>query len=195
MKMNFLILLSLVIFCFFASSCSKADAVSLRQLNESAPSRVILEIEHLSYGSMDGFNGRTLGFRLYENGKFEYEEISNEKLKEYKGQTFTSEAISKKAGILSESELTEIREILDSKEIHNVKDYFKNAEGFCTCGASRTEIRYKIEGSYIKNINIDGSGCADLKNTDKKYFPQFPKVLSELIKQVQKITYPNSENS
>lgn len=140
---------------------------------------------------MDGFNGRTLGFRLYENGEFEYEEISNEKLKEFKGQTFSSEATSKKVGMLGESGLMEIKKILDSKDFHKVKDYFKNAEGFCTCGASRTEIRYRLEGSYIKNINIDGSGCADLTNPDKKYFPQFPKILSQLIKKVQEIKNPN----
>lgn len=192
MKMNLLILLSLVIFCFFASSCGKADAVSSRQLNESTPSRVMLEIEHSSFGSMDGVIGRNLEIRLYENGKFEYEEFSPEKVRE-SGKAFVSEVYSKKEGSLTEAQLTKFKEIFANKDFNSVNNYFKNAEPFCTCGESRTEIRFR--NSSIRNINIDGSNCADLTNPDKTMFPDFPKILSQLLKQVQEIKNPNLKNS
>lgn len=194
MKMKFLILLSTIIFSTFISSCVQTNAVSSRQLNESTPSRVMLEIDYLSYDSMGATNGRTLEFRLLENGKFEYEEYSYEKARELGTQAFASEAISKKEGTLNETELAEVREILTSKELEKVDNQFKNAEGFCTCGATRSEIRYKKD-RVIKNIVIDGSSCTDLTNPSEKMFPKFPKILSQLIKKVQKIKYPNAENS
>lgn len=194
MKMNVLLLITLTIFYFFCSSCVQTKAIGSNQSN-SKTNRVILEIDNLNFGSMDSFNGRNLGFRLYDDGSFEYEEISDEKLKELKSRAFSSEIISKKEGTLSETKLIEIKEILSSKEFNKIKDYFKNAEGFCTCGASRTEIRYKIEDGFIKNINIDGSGCADLTNPDKKVFPNYPEILSQLLKEIQEIKYPKAENS
>lgn len=169
----------------FFTACNFTHATGLKNAS-SKPIRVILEMDSSTDGSMDSLNGRILAFRLYENGQFEYEEFSEEKQEKLDAQSFSSEAVVKKYGQMPAETLTEIKEILANKDFQKVDDFYKNAEGFCTCGASRLEIRYK-NGGGIQNINIDGAACADLNNPDPKMFPNFPKSISALIEKVKSV--------
>ncbi len=171
--------------CLFTFSCTSTQANNYLMWSQK-DSQVLLEIDSVVYGSMDSFNGRNLNFRLFENGEFEYEEISDEKLKDFKTSAFSSEITIRKQGQLSTEDLSVIKEILAKPDLQKV-DYFKNKEGFCTCGASRLEIRFRNQTGFILNINIDGNGCTDLRNPNPKVFPNFSKSVSQLIEKIQSI--------
>lgn len=178
----------------FSFACLKSEATDKRQAFQN-PARIILEIDALHYDSLGSPNGRNLDFRLFDNGEFEYEEVSAEKLKDIGFQAFSSEVIVKKQGKFKDGELNKFLELISSKDFQKINWYYKNAEGYCTCGATRLEIRHRNDENFIKNIIIDGSGCADLTNPNQEVFPDFPKSLSNVLQQVRETKYPDSKKS
>jgi hypothetical protein len=178
----------------FSFACLKSGATDIHQTFQN-PARIILEIDALSYDSLGSPNGRSLDFRLFENGEFEYEELSTEKLKDIGFQSFSSEVMVQKQGKFEDGELNKFLELISSKDFQKINWYYKNAKGFCTCGATRLEIRHRNDENVIKNIIIDGSGCTDLTNPSQEMFPDFPKSLSNVLKQVRETKYPDSKES
>lgn len=167
----------------YISACAKTNGNNIHSLLNSS-NRIILETNSFHYDSMGSPNGRVLEFRLYENGKFEYEEISEEKLKSLDFQSFYHEAVVERQGVLSDEEITKVTDLISNPKFQKINSYYKNVRGYCTCGASRFEISYRTNQNLIKHIIIDGSGCADLTNPNADIFPNFPKQLSDLIKQI-----------
>jgi hypothetical protein len=171
----------------FTLACVRTPAINitkdLQQYNH-----IILEVDYFITGGMSGVVGRVSSVRIYENGFVEYEAEDDNKLNEHRdehAQFFSEEVVTRKEETLDENEIKEIIELINSKEFQKTTDYFKNREGFCTCGSSRLEIRARNSSRIIKNITIDGAGCDDLTQPREKIFPRFPPILSKLIKQIR----------
>jgi len=183
------ILVSILVLFFGLGFVSCSDSGPQKISFEEKPSPIMLEVDFSDTDPLGSLNGRKLDFRFYKNGEFEYEKIDENKLEELNyekgGKLFYSEVIEKEQGLLSKEETAEFLNLLSDENLFTAGNY-KNAKGFCTCAASRLEIRYRADESLgIRNIVIDGAGCADLTDPSPEYFPHFPNSISKLLKKIE----------
>jgi hypothetical protein len=163
------ILASILIFGLFLISCSKSENVN--ELVKQPSATPILEISSELVGIWD-VQGEILDFRLYNFGIAEYEELDQSKFQP--GINKTDDLKVKKQIKVSDEEIEEILDLLESVEFLNLRDRYIARKG-CTDTSVYQTIRFQFAEKQ-KRIKIYGS-CEE---PNAENFPDFPPILAKL---------------
>ena len=135
-------------------------------------------------GGLLDVTGETLDCRLFDNGFVEYEVLDKNKKSVAKSSYTTDELKIKKETSISKSDLFEITQLLTSDEFAKLKNSYKtNLSGIDT---SRTSILRVRLGGIDKTIEILVNN-ESLIEPNPKHFADYPKILSDLYKRLEKI--------
>lgn len=184
MKTSIIFILLINLFCV---SCSKPPEIVSKP--NTPP---IFEVSQNAQGMWD-VTGKTLFFRLYENGFVEFG--YPDEAKKINGQQFKAEEInSLKQSVISTDELQQFIEIIKSDDFQKISSSYKRK---CCC--TDTVLDYKITVGQ-KNIDLNSFCNTDeLTDPQNRYYPpDFPKGLSDLMKRTEllrwKLILPIKQN-
>lgn len=173
---KFLLDLLLYLFIF---ACAKNE-------NQEKPAKPIdatpvLEISQDARGMWD-VTGKTLFFRLYDNGFVEFE-IADEN-KKIRGKINQAEEInSLEQTKIIEEEFQKIIGLAAVEDFQKVQDNYQR-KCCCTDATLNYKISFKTDGNQ-KNISLNNyCGLDEITNPQTRYSPGFPKALSELMSAV-----------
>jgi hypothetical protein len=187
MKTIILILFTIILI----SGCAKVynSNNSTNQLSQIKPPDALplVEISQEAEGMWD-VTGEMLTLRLFDNGFTEFDELDMKKKVQGK-QNKTDDIKIRKQFVISSEEVQEFIRLISDKDFLQLHDKYSRK---CCC--TDAVINYQIAFNYKniqKKINLSGY-CDDLINPDPRYLPDFPKILSELMKLNSKIRSQNS---
>lgn len=170
--MKIFVSLLVLIFCLFSFSCSEPETV----IKPYTPP--ILDISQDAQGNWD-VPGKTLFFRLYDNGFVEFEHPDDKK--KDTGKSSKAEEINTLIQTkMSEKESRKFIDLLNSDDFQKINDTYTRR---CCCTDATLDFKVSFQNNNKQttvNLN-DYCGLDELKNPQVQYLPDFPKVLSELI--------------
>lgn len=175
-------LIIISILSILSLSCVDKDRRDL-QPPSSPP---ILEMTQELVGMWD-ITGDLLDFRLYDNGYAEWDVL--DRSKKSKAVHTTDELKVRKQRLISESELENIVRLV--REVLKVEDLYK-AKRTGIDNSLNNSIRMRIE-NIDKTIKIR-SHLENLSNPNPENFPNFPAVLADLYKEIDKIKSVKDKN-
>ena len=175
-------LIVISILCILSLSCVDKDQRPIQPPN-SPP---ILEMSQELVGMWD-IIGELLDFRLYDNGYAEWELV--DRSKKSKAVHTTDELKIRKQRLISESELENIVRLV--KEVLKLEDLYK-AKRTGIDNSLNNSVRVRIE-NIDKTIKIRAH-LENLSNPSPENFPNFPTVLSDLYKEIDKIKSVKNKN-
>lgn len=176
----FIVILALF---FIISSCSETENLSQSSATEKPrnvlsqpPNReIILEVISNFEGSLFYIKGEILNFRLYGDGLAQFDDIP---LESTTGKQHIAEEVRDRKQIkISEAELTEIKNILSSKEFGRLKSKYEKIESSCD---AIPEVIIKAESKIIKI-----RWCDNLTQPIRS--PDFPEILLKLLQKNREI--------
>ena len=164
----------LLVLCLSVLSCSKVEVEKLDLPNPEP----ILEISKDAEGMFD-IVGKSLFFRLYDDGLVEYEFPDEDK--KVMGRINHIEDIKSSKQIrLSDEKLQKFKNLLKRQDFHQIENQYKR-QCCCTDTSLNLDIRIRTDGSE-KNIALRGfCDLSEIKNPQPRYLPNFPQVLSDLL--------------
>ena len=162
-------------------SCSNVESdnsnFELEKLDIPNP-EPILEISQDAEG-MFNIIGKSLFFRLYDDGLLEYEFPDNNKMVKGKTHYNIEDIKSSKQIRLSDEKLQKFKNLLKTQDFHQVENQYKH-RCCCTDTSVNVDIRIKIDG-FEKNIVLRFCDLSEIKNPQPRYVPNYPQVLSDLL--------------
>lgn len=143
--MKILSFILILLFGIYSFSCSKSKTF------EKPNTPPILNISQDAQGMWE-VQGKTLFFRLFDNGYVEFEYQNNEKKNRGKSFYKTEEVNSLVQTTISEAELYKFVEILNSNEFKEVENTYERK---CCCTDATLEFDVNSQNSNKqKNINL-----------------------------------------
>lgn len=164
-----------------SSSSSSCDNSENRQV-ERPNSAPVLEMSQ-EFRGLWAVTGKILEFRLYDNGLVEFETIDNNKKDRNKTRYTTDELKVTKQTYISQSEVENLLKFLTSDEFLKLKKlYVAKRVGTDTEFFNTIHLQYKNAEKTIEIGHLE-----NLSNPNLENFPDFPPILSDLYRQVNKI--------
>lgn len=180
MESNILVRLMLLLtFSFFAFSCSESQSFNSNNISKTSD-KAILEVTS-NFKGLWWITGEVLDLRLYEDGFFEYDDYPSgtDKI------TSADKVKIRKQGKISEAELKELLDLVNSKEFTELKSEYKPKR-------SGTDAFIDLKIGLNDKTVIVSNHSGNLDKPPPEEFPNFPVVLSEFVKRVKKIKYQTS---
>lgn len=171
--MKIFISLLVLTFCLFSLSCSESEIIT------KSNKLLVLEVSKDAQG-MWNVRGKTLFFRLYDNGFVEFEYPDDKKIDTGKSISNAEEVNTLIQTKISEKEFRKFIDLLNSDDFQKINDIYTRR---CCCTDAILDFKIKFQNNNKQttvNLN-DYCGLYELENLQFHYLPDFPKVLSELM--------------
>ena len=182
--MKIFIFLAVIFVCLIASCAQrKADTEPLNLQIQAQNSKVVLDIQQDAVG-MWAVTGKSLFFRLYENGIIELDFVDESKIT-IENRNKIDEVKTLQQAHISEEDFKKFQTLFDSekfkKDIQIVKKGYRR-ECCCTDASLTYKIDFQFNGAQ-KIIDLNGyCSLSELTNRETRNSADIPITLSELMR-------------